>query len=96
MFPEQDDSRRTPGTRPNDLSFLTSSDPGPYSVWLTTERLKLYWAAVLRLLVWHRCAYLLNIRDGDLEALPFYGVASFEQIADSLEFTDAHFATFTQ
>ena len=75
----------------NDLSFLPSRDRSQYSIWLTTERLKLYWAAVLRLLVWHRCAYLLNIRDGDLEALPFYGVASFEQIGDSLEFSEAHF-----
>jgi len=75
----------------NDLSGLNSRDPGPYSMWLTAERLKLYWAAVLRLLVWHRCAYLLNIRDGDLEALPLYGVASLEQIGDSLELTDAHF-----
>jgi DNA-directed RNA polymerase specialized sigma24 family protein len=75
----------------NDLSFLTSRDPGPYSNWLTRERLKIYWAAVLRLLVWHRCAYLLNIRDGDLEALPFYGVASFEEIGDSLEFGEGHF-----
>jgi len=76
----------------NDLSGLSSHDPGPFSIWLTAERLKLYWAAVLRLLVWHRCAYLLNVRDGDLEALPLYGVASLEQIGDSLEFTDAHFA----
>jgi hypothetical protein len=89
-IPDLDDAEDT-DEQSNDLTFLTSRDPGPYSVWLTTERLKLYWAAVLRLLVWHRCAYLLNIRDGDLEVLPFYGVASFEQIGDSLEFGDAHF-----
>jgi hypothetical protein len=75
----------------NDLSMLSSRDPSPYSVWLTCERLKLFWAAVLRLLVWHRVAYLLNNRDGDLEALPLYGVATLEQIGEALEFTDAHF-----
>ena len=80
----------------HDLSGLSSRDPGPFSMWLTAERLKLYWAAVLRLLVWHRCAYLLNIRDGDLEALPLYGVATLEQIGDSLEFTDAHFARLSR
>ncbi len=88
--PDLDDSEDA-DEESNDLTFLTSRDPGPYSAWLTTERLKLYWAAVLRLLVWHRCAYLLNIREGDLEALPFYGVATFEQIGNSLEFTDPHF-----
>ena len=90
-IPELDDSENTEEDG-NDLSFLTSSDPGPYSVWLTTERLKLYWGAVLRLLVWHRCAYLLNIREGDLEALPFYGVATFEEIGNSLEFVEGHFS----
>ncbi len=75
----------------NDLSHLSSRDPSPYSNWLTAERLKLFWAAVLRLLVWHRCAYLLNVRDGDLEALPLYGVASLEQIGEALEFKDSHF-----
>ncbi len=88
--PDLDDSEDA-DEEGTDLATLTSRDRSQYSVWLTTERLKLYWAAVLRLLVWHRCAYLLNIRDGDLEALPYYGVASFEEIGDSLEFTDGHF-----
>lgn len=89
-IPDLDDSEDVE-EEGSDLATLSSRDPGPYSAWLTAERLKLYWGAVLRLLVWHRCAYLLNIRDGDLEALPFYGVASFEEIGDSLEFTDGHF-----
>lgn len=74
-----------------DLNTLSSREPTPYSAWLTSERLKLYWAAVLKLLVWHRVAYLLNNREGDLEALPLYGVATLEQIGDSLEFADKHF-----
>ena len=89
--PDEDDSEDD-GEEANDLSALRSNDPGPYSAWLTAERLKLFWAAVQRLLVWHRGAYLLNQRDGDLEALPLYGVATLEQIGDSLEFKDAHFA----
>lgn len=88
--PDLDDSEED-GEEPNDLSALRSHDPGPYSAWLTAERLKLFWAAVERLLVWHRCAFLLNQRDGDLEALPLYGVATLEQIGDSLEFKDVHF-----
>jgi len=75
----------------NEFRHLSSRDPSPYSNWLTAERLKLFWAAVLRLLVWHRCAFLLNHRDGDLEALPLYGVATLEQIGDALEFTESHF-----
>jgi DNA-directed RNA polymerase specialized sigma24 family protein len=90
-IPDLDDSDDE-GEEANDLSALRSHDPGPYSAWLTAERLKLFWAAVQRLLVWHRCAYLLNQRDGDLEALPLYGVATLEQIGDSLEFKEAHFA----
>jgi hypothetical protein len=74
-----------------DLSVLSSHEPGPHSVWMTGERLKIYWAAVLKLLVWHRVAYLLNLRDGDLEALPLYGVATLEQIGDALEFKDRNF-----
>src|SRR6266567_1200093 len=74
-----------------DPGAIPSHDPGPYSIWLTAERLKLFWAAVLRLLAWHRCAYVLNQRDGDLEALPLYGVATLEQIGDSLEWKDMHF-----
>jgi len=93
--PDLDDSEDA-DEESSDLRGLSSHDAGPYSIWLTTERLKLYWAAVLRLLVWHRCAYLLNIRDGDLEALPLYGVASLEQIGDALEFTDGHFARLSR
>ena len=73
------------------LEQLRSRDPGPYSNWLASERLRLYWAAVLKLLVWHRVAYLLNHRDGDLEALPLYGVATLEEIGEALELTDKQF-----
>ncbi|HVZ83279.1 MAG TPA: hypothetical protein VG893_06350 [Terracidiphilus sp.] len=78
-----------------DFSTLSSHEPTPYSIRLTTERLKIYWAAVLKLLVWHRVAYLLNNREGDLEALPLYGVATLEQIGDALEFEDKHFAALS-
>jgi hypothetical protein len=80
-----------PDEETGDFTVLASSDPSPYSVWLTCERLKLYWAAVLKLLVWHRVAYLLNNREGDLEALPLYGVATLEQIGDALELTEKQF-----
>jgi hypothetical protein len=76
-----------------EFEVLASQEPGPYSVWLTSERLKLYWAAVLKLLVWHRVAWLLNNREGDLEALPLYGVATLEQIGDALELTEKQLGT---
>jgi hypothetical protein len=79
-----------------EFQVLPSREPGPESVWLTSERLKLFWAAVLQLLVWHRAAYLLNNRDGDLEALPLYGVATLEQIGDALELTDKQFNTLAR
>jgi len=81
-----------PDDEGRDFNVLASTDPSPYSTWLTSERLKLYWAAVLKLLVWHRVAYLLNNREGDLEALPLYGVATLEQIGDALELTEKQFA----
>jgi hypothetical protein len=93
--PDLDDSEDA-DEEPNNLSTLSSRDPGPYSMWLTAERLKIYWAAVLRLLVWHRCAYLLNQSDGDLEALPLYGVATLEEIGDSFEFKDGHFGRLSR
>ncbi|HEX7730645.1 MAG TPA: hypothetical protein VF392_16565 [Terracidiphilus sp.] len=75
-----------------DASTLRSSDPTPEAHWMARERLKLYWAAVLKLLVWHRIAYLLNHREGDLEALPLYGVATLHDIAESLDMTDRQLA----
>ena len=88
-IPEADNGEDDEGG--SELDNLRSQEAGPLSAWLTAERLKLYWAAILKLLVWHRAAYLLNIRDGDLEALPLYGVATLEQIGDALEFEDRHF-----
>lgn len=76
---------------PAELDMLRSHDLTPYASWLTCERLKLYWAAVLKLLVWHRVAYLMNHRDGDLEALSLYGVATLEQIGESLELTASQY-----
>ena len=79
-----------------DLSALSSHEAGPHSVWMTCERLRLYWAAILKLLVWHRVAFLLNNREGDLEALPLYGVATLEQIGDALELTETQFANLAR
>lgn len=67
-----------------------------YSTRLTVERLKLYWGAVLQLLPWHRAAYLLNIRDGDLDALPYYGVASIEAIGEAIELAEKQLSTLEQ
>lgn len=75
-----------------DPDALRSAEPTPEAHWRARERLQLYWAAILRLLVWHRVAFLMNHREGDLEALPLYGVATLEQIGDALELTDTQFA----
>jgi hypothetical protein len=87
----RDDDEETP-----ELENVHSTAPSPYSTWLTTERLKIYWSAILKLLTWHRVAYLLNVRDGDLEALPLYGVATLEQIGDALEFGAQHFMSLAR
>ena len=65
----------------------------PYSVRLTVERLKLFWGAVLQLLPWHRAAFVLNLRDGDLDALPYYGVASIEAIGEAIELKEKQLST---
>ncbi|MEP7353869.1 MAG: hypothetical protein ABI824_11605 [Acidobacteriota bacterium] len=70
---------------------LASKEPSPDSSWLTRERLKLLWGAILQLLPWHRIAYLLNLRDGELEAFPYYGVASLEEIGSAIGLTDDQF-----
>lgn len=48
--------------------------------WLAAERMRLLWDALHKLLPWHRAAYLLNLREGELDAFPYYGVASVEDI----------------
>jgi len=73
------------------LDRIASTEEQPDSAWLTRERLKLLWGAILQLLPWHRAAYLLNLRDGELDSFPHYGVASVEQIGESLAFTDQQF-----
>jgi DNA-directed RNA polymerase specialized sigma24 family protein len=67
------------------VDTVPSADANPHSKWLHQERLKLFWGAVQQLLPWHRSAYLLNLRADDLDALPYYGIASVQQIGDSLE-----------
>lgn len=71
----------------NHYSALKSREHGGYSLWLSTERMKLLWEALTQLLPWHRAAFLLNLREGDIGAFPYYGVASVEQIGSSLGFT---------
>jgi hypothetical protein len=68
----------------------------PYSTRLTVERLQLYWGAVLQLLPWHRAAYLLNLRDGDLDALPYYGVVSIEGIGEAIELKEKQMTILEQ
>ena len=74
---------------------IESPQPGnsPDSAWLARERLKLLWGAILQLLPWHRAAYLLNLRDGELDAFPHYGVASVEQIGTAIALTDQQYQT---
>ena len=69
--------------------------PAADSVWLATERLRLLWAAIQQLLPWHRAAYLLNLRDGELDALPYYGVATVEQIGEALALTPEQYAALS-
>jgi hypothetical protein len=53
--------------------------------WMAIERMRLLWDAIRQLLPWHRAAYLLNLREGELDAFPYYGVASIEDIRVALE-----------
>ena len=75
------------------LEKTPAQSADPYSVRLTTEKLRLYWGAILQLLPWHRAAYLLNLRDGDLEALAYYGVVTIVGIGDALELKEKQMAT---
>jgi hypothetical protein len=77
---------------PTALERVASRAPDAYSARLSVERLKLFWGAVLQLLPWHRAAYLLNMRDGDLGALPYYGVASIEAIGEAIELAEQQIA----
>ncbi len=36
---------------------------------------------------------MLNLRDGDLDALPYYGVASIETIGEAMELKDKQLST---
>lgn len=57
--------------------------------WIAAERIRLLWDAIRQLLPWHRAAYLLNLREGELDAFPYYGVASIEDIRAALELDPA-------
>jgi hypothetical protein len=81
---------------PSALDTVATQTPDPYSVRLTVERLQLYWGAVLLLLPWHRAAYLLNLREGDLDALPYYGVVSIEGIGEAIELKARQMTTLEQ
>jgi hypothetical protein len=74
------------------LDNVPSPQKGPDSAWFARERLRLLWSAILQLLPWHRAAYLLNLRDGGIEAFPYYGVASVEEIGKALDLTDKQFS----
>jgi DNA-directed RNA polymerase specialized sigma24 family protein len=78
------------------MDKVAAGGQDPYSARLTVERLKLFWGAVLQLLPWHRSAFLLNMRDGDLDALPYYGVASIEAIGESLELEEKQLTKLEQ
>jgi hypothetical protein len=73
------------------IDKLASTEPAPDSRWQTCERLKLLWGAITELLPHHRAAYLLNLRDGELDSFPYYGVASLEDIGESIALTDQQF-----
>lgn len=73
------------------LDTAQSREPSAYAIQLATERLALLWAAIKQLLLWHRASYLLNIPDGELEAFPYYGVATRQQIGEALELKDEQF-----
>jgi DNA-directed RNA polymerase specialized sigma24 family protein len=75
---------------------LAASSPDAYTRRLSVERLRLFWGAVTQLLPWHRAAYLLNIRDGELDALPYYGVVSMHEIGETLELTDEQMEALEQ
>ncbi len=82
---EEDDE----GTAPADT--VAQSEPNAESHWMAKERLTLLWGAVLELLAHHRAAYLLNLRDGELDAFPYYGVASMAEIGEALALTDTQY-----
>lgn len=83
LYDEQEDEEGGGGGSVMDR--IAAAGPSPQSAMMSTERLKLFWGAVLQLLPWHRAALLMNLRDGDLDALPYYGVASREAIGEAME-----------
>ena len=78
------------------LDTIPSPQPSAESAWMASERMRLVWGAIGQLLPWHRSAYLLNLRDGELDAFPYYGVASIEQIREALDFRREQAARLAQ
>jgi hypothetical protein len=90
---EQDtaESSRDDDERPTAIEQAPSREPSSYSIRLAVERLTLLWIAIAHLLPWHRISYLLNMPDGDLDAFPYYGVATRQQIGEALALKDTQF-----
>jgi hypothetical protein len=94
--PQYDDGSADEEDGQSALDRLAAQTQDPYSQRLTVERLKLFWGAVLQLLPWHRAALLLNMREGDLDVLPYYGVASIEAIGEAIELAERQMTTLEQ
>jgi len=94
--PDAYDPQAEDDDRPSVIENIATRSADPYSVRLTVEKLQLYWGAVLQLLPWHRAAYLLNVRDGDLDALPYYGVVSREGIGEAIALKEKQMSTLEQ
>jgi hypothetical protein len=91
--PAYDDKPGDDEDGPSAMDKVAARTADPYSERLTVERLKLFWGAVLQLLPWHRAAFVLNMRDGDLDVLPYYGVASIEAIGEAIELKEKQLST---
>ncbi len=91
--PAYDDQPGDDEDGPSPMDKVAARTQDPYSERLTVERLKLFWGAVLQLLPWHRAAFVLNMRDGDLDVLPYYGVASIEAIGEAIELKEKQLST---
>jgi DNA-directed RNA polymerase specialized sigma24 family protein len=95
-IPEHDDGSSDEEDGQSALDKIATKTRDPYSERLTVERLKLFWGAVLQLLPWHKAAFLLNMREGDLDALPYYGVASIEAIGEAIELAERQMTILEQ
>lgn len=94
--PQYDDAAGDEDESYSELDKVAAKTRDPYSERLTVERLKLLWGAVLQLLPWHKAAFLLNMREGDLDTLPYYGIASIEAIGEALELAEKQMTILEQ